>query len=102
MESKEQVDEIRALLATLPEGESISDEELMFCSPYSDVEAWEWILMGQLLNGGARFKGPPGMLEKMEFLLEKASRRVVTDRYLEGLTVWGEPWSRQKQNSMDT
>jgi hypothetical protein len=89
MNSTGRVDDIKAWLSMLPDGAPITEEELMFCSTYSDVEAWEWIVMGQLLDGRTRFTGPSGLLEKMTSLIEDASRPVLIDRCLEGLTVWG-------------
>ena len=42
-----------------------TEEEVRMSTPYSDVKTWRRILISQLLSGESRFRGPPGLLDKL-------------------------------------
>ena len=48
-----------------PNMEPMTVEELMLCLPYSNVEVWTRLVQGQLNSGECRFRGPPGIWEKL-------------------------------------
>jgi hypothetical protein len=48
-------------------------EEVMLSAPYSDVESWEKILALRIRQGTSRFRGPPGLLEKMAARLSSST-----------------------------
>lgn len=43
-------------------------EELRLSTEYSDRRAWIKMLRVQMEQGGSRFRGPPGLRERMERL----------------------------------
>jgi hypothetical protein len=61
-----------------------TQEESVLSTPYSEKEAWERILMEQLVLGTSRFQGPPGLLEEMERLLASSTVQEMTSRLLTG------------------
>ena len=61
-----------------------TQEEIRISTPYSDIEAWERILMEQLVLGTSRFQGPPGLLAEMERLLASSTVQEMTSRLLTG------------------
>ena len=61
-----------------------TQEESVLSTPYSEKEAWERILMEQLVLGASRFQGPPGLLEEMERLLASSTVQEMTSRLLTG------------------
>ena len=63
---------------------TLTKEELRISTPYSETEAWERILMEQLVLGTSRFQGPPGLLEEMERLLASSTVQEMTSRLLTG------------------
>lgn len=65
----------------------MNGEELMMSTDYSDKEAWAQMLMGQLLQGTSRLRGPPGLLEEMQSLLSASTVQEMTSRCLEGTTL---------------
>ena len=42
-----------------------TEEENRMSTPYSDATTWRRILIQQLRLGESRFRGPPGLLEKI-------------------------------------
>ena len=67
----------------------MNGEELMMSTEYSDKEAWERMLMAQLLLGKSSLQGPPGLLEEMKNLLSSTTVQEMTSRLLEGTTLTG-------------
>ena len=59
-----------------------TEEEIRMSTPYSDVEAWKKILIGQLASGTTRFRGPPGLLEQMESLWSSSTEQERISLYL--------------------
>ena len=74
MKVKVQVKTPEQTLSELPEGEPMTDEEAQISTPYSDLAAWERIIERQLLSGTSRFRGPPGLLERVAARLFAANR----------------------------
>ena len=56
---------LKELKAQVPDEPPWTDEEEAISTPYSDLVTWEQILEFQLKSGISRFKGPPGLLEKV-------------------------------------
>ena len=52
-----------------------TEEENRMSTPYSDVTTWRRILIQQLRLGESRFRGPPGLLEKIAARLSFTTRR---------------------------
>ena len=42
-----------------------TEKEVRMSTPYNDVATWRRILAQQLRLGESRFRGPPGLLDKM-------------------------------------
>ena len=52
-----------------------TEEENRMSTPYSDVTTWRRILIQQLRLRESRFRGPPGLLEKIAARLSSTTRR---------------------------
>lgn len=67
-------DPILESLKSLPEVTEVwTKEEGRMSTPYSDALTWGRIIFGVWLSGDSRFRGPPGMLEKMEIRMASLS-----------------------------
>lgn len=60
------LEEVLGELPELSEGPPLSNEEVLVSTPYSDVESWLIMLIGQALQGESRLMGPPGLREEVE------------------------------------
>lgn len=62
-----------ARIAAIPvgDGPDMTGEEARLCLPYSETAKWQVVLAVQMLKGGHRFKGPPGMREELEAKVRK-------------------------------
>jgi len=56
----------------------MTQKELLLATPYDDRASWRRLLASQLRWGTCYFRGPPGLLERMERLLSK--NRAVNER----------------------
>lgn len=85
------LDQLRAELNN-PEqgGPTWTTEEAQLSTPYSERETWERILMWDLLDGKARFQGPPGLREEMTKLLAAATTDEMLKRLTEGKPLSGD------------
>lgn len=85
------LDQLRAELNN-PEqdGPTWTTEEAQLSTPYSEREKWERILMWDLLDGKARFQGPPGLREEMTKLLAATTTDEMLDRLTEGKPLSGD------------
>lgn len=79
------LDQLRAELNN-PEqvGPTWTTEEAQLSTPYSERETWERILMWDLLDGKARFQGPPGLREGMAQLLSATTTDEIKNRLERG------------------
>lgn len=77
------LDQLRAEL-TEPDGPTWTTEEAQLSTPYSEREKWEHILMWDLLDGKARFQGPPGLREEMAQLLAATTTDEIKNRLEHG------------------
>ena len=66
------LEELVEAIKALPEGPPWSKEETLMSTPYSDVESWLAMLIGQTLRGGSRLMGPPGLREEVEHQLSSS------------------------------
>lgn len=60
-----------------------TNEELRMSTPYSDLEAWVYILAGERLSGRSRYRGPPGLLTQVENLLSATTESEMISMLLE-------------------
>lgn len=59
-------DPILEFLKTLPEATEVwTEDELKMSTPFSDVAAWEKIILHQFELGKQFLRGPPGLWETM-------------------------------------
>ena len=57
----------------VPEEETMTEEEAQLSTMYSDVESWEKMIEGQIRRGISRFRGPPGLWEKVAARLSSST-----------------------------
>ena len=76
---------VTALLSKLPatagHEDMTSQDELKLSTPYSNVQLWAKIVLGQLLSGKSHLRGPPGLWELMESRLSSFTAREKTSLY---------------------
>lgn len=83
------LDQLRAELNE-PDGPTWTTEEAQLSTPYSECEAWERIVMWDLLDGRGRFQGPPGLRDEMAKLLAATTTDEMLDRLTEGKPLSGD------------
>ena len=59
-----------------------TQEEAELSTPYSDLETWERIVLGQLLSGKSRYRGAPGLWERMKIQTSSLTEPEKTSLYL--------------------
>jgi len=66
MQAMSKIDHIQEFLNSLPEStETWTDDEAKMSTPFSNVAAWERIILYQFTSGKRILRGPPGLWEKM-------------------------------------
>ena len=76
------IDPTQEFLQSLPETNEVwTQDELKMSTPYSDVDAWARIVLGQLLPGRSILRGPPGLWEKIESRLSYLTKQEKTSLY---------------------
>lgn len=79
------LDQLRAELNNpKQDGPTWTTEEAQLSTPYSEREMWERILMWDLLDGKARFQGPPGLRDEMAKLLAATTTDEIKNRLERG------------------
>ncbi len=88
MDKKDPRQELEDWLASLPEGEPLTSEEIAMSTPYSDVQAWERMLTYQILwmDNKSFLKGPPGLLDKVAAKLAAATTAYPNSKQLSSKT----------------
>lgn len=90
------MDVLQELINQLPEPTEVwTEEEGKMSTPYSDVEAWQRLLMYELVLVRSMFNGPPGLRDKMQALLDATGLDVMRERLLDGnvnIRGSGKPW----------
>ena len=57
----------------IPHEDMTTIEEIQLSAPYSDVASWEKIIEYQIQMGRSRFRGPPGLWEKVAARLSSST-----------------------------
>lgn len=83
------LEELLEALEALPKGPPLSKEESLVSTPYSDVESWLAMLIGQTLRGESRLMGPPGLREEVEHQLSSSMGPEMISWFFERTTPTG-------------
>ena len=71
------------LVKTVPPDHKTTYEELLLCTDYSNLESWVYILAGERMSGRSRYRGPPGLLPRVEILLSSTTAPEMISMLLE-------------------